>query len=255
MVCPVCGCDIDKYSDCCPNCGTPVLIDIKKNTKKKALKNQLSFEQVPDSSTAPLDKNTIDLSKKQNSEKDLSLENDISSSDETNDRIENEDTKSSFEKFNTDKFSNIPADMYLGNSAKYYYKKRETSISKTRFEKFIEKYHPQKNADPEEFIAAARRTTKISIFLDILSAITFFFGIFSAIGILLSVLSINFADNTKDFYNKDVRTENKSCFILKFLCRALFWLNFFMFLFSAYYQAFIGTGIGMLIGGKLRYIF
>ena len=100
MVCPVCGCDIDKYSDCCPNCGTPVLIDIKKNTKKKALKNQLSFEQVPDSSTAPLDKNTIDLSKKQNSEKDLSLENDISSSDETNDRIENEDTKSSFEKFN-----------------------------------------------------------------------------------------------------------------------------------------------------------
>lgn len=161
-----------------------------------------------------------------------------------------EESKIEFE--NIDKLSNIPVDMDFGNSTKYYYKKREKTVAKTRFEKFIEKYHPQKIAEPEEFIAAARRTTRISIFLDILSAITFFFGIFSAIGIILSVLSINFADNTKDYYNKDVRTENKSCFILKFLCRALFWLNFFMFLFSAYYQAFIGTGIGMLIGGKLR---
>ena len=257
MVCPVCGCDIDKYSDCCPNCGTPVLIDIKKNTKKKALKNQLSFEQVPDSSTAPLDKNTIDLSKKQNSENDLSLENDISSSDETNDRIENEDTKSSFEKFNTDKFSNIPSDMDLGKTTRYLVSQRKTPQKPTYWKKLELKYRPPRDSEPHLFSEAAKRNVRVSILLNILAIIgfvcgfcwamnplatNFLLGFVCPVATVLVVISIDCADTAADYYEKDYFTYKKKCHTLKLTFRIIFWIDLFMSAVVIAYQLFLMTG-------------
>lgn len=261
MVCPVCGCDIEKYSDCCPNCGTPVLTNDKKNsTRKKTLDKNLNLEQFPDSSapSETLSKiNDFDISQNKKNDDKLPSENITALSDKTNDRIENEDTKSSDEKFNTDKYSNIPFDMDLGKTTRYLVSQRKTPQKPTYWKKLELKYRPPRDSEPQLFSEAAKRNVRISVLLNILAIIgfvcgfswamnpfatNFLLGFVCPVATVLVVISIDCADTAATYYEKDYNTYKKKCHTLKLTSRIIFWIDLFMSAVVIAYQLFLMTG-------------
>lgn len=217
MVCKNCGYEIPENENICPNCGC--------DCDKKDANNDIRTL-----SDASDEKTEITMP-----DADWRKEYFIGSGEEQKEPDENQHVFPTMTQRGSDE--GLP-DMDLGKSTRYYAKKRQTPVEKTRWEKILLKYRPLQDAAPEEFESAAKRNEIISIFLNIFSVLCFLSGLTSALGIFFSVLSIMFADYAVEYYKKDVVNQNKNYYLLKGTCRLLFWMNVIMFATAAFYWAY-----------------
>lgn len=217
MVCKNCGYEIPENENICPNCGC--------DCDKKDANNDIRTL-----SDASDEKTEITMP-----DADWRKEYYIGSGEEQKEPDENQHVFPTMTQRGSDE--GLP-DMDLGKSTRYYAKKRQTPVEKTRWEKILLKYRPLQDAAPEEFESAAKRNEIISIFLNIFSVLCFLSGLTSALGIFFSVLSIMFADYAVEYYKKDVVNQNKNYYLLKGTCRLLFWMNVIMFATAAFYWAY-----------------
>lgn len=242
MNCPNCGCDIEKGVNKCPNCGTIVFKRNKSNTSKTS---SYSVRK----KSKPNDKDIVDV---QNTNgladisdlEDIKDKEDISDKDGSELTVESERTQNGSCAIPNTK-SNIPADMDLGKSTKYYCSLRKTPMRMTRWQKLIYKFSPARDASPDKFEDAAIRNLVVAHLIIFLSILITFFANFifyrydekrfnwmlTAVALCLLIWSRLFLDNAVKNYSYDICTENRKCKVSKSITAVLIVIDLIMTIF------------------------
>lgn len=244
MNCPACGCDVEKYMDKCPNCGTIVFERKKSNTSKA--KSSTARKKSDQSSKNIVDLENINQQSDPTIIKSPTLHNEENLSDLTDEseRLQTEDY--SIEQAT----SNIPENMDLGKSTKYYCSQRKTPAHMTRWQKFMYKFSPAKDASSDDFEDAAIRNFIVahliiifSIFLIYLSIYYFFYlemkkfnWMFTVIALFLLIWSRLFLDNAAKNYSYNVVTEKRKFKVSKTITAVLIVSDLILSLFFLLYS-------------------
>lgn len=266
MTCPNCGCDIEKGMNKCTNCGM-IVFERKKNNASKtssssARKKHVSEDKEP-STFQNTDINTH-LSDTTITKGDA-LPAEIKASDLTDENENQHDENCSIPQAT----SNIPADMDLGRSTKYYCSLRKTPTHMTRWQKLVFKFTPAKDAPLDKFEDAAIRNLVVAhiiIFLSLLftflaNYLFYFYDqkrinwMFTIAAMLLLIWSRLFLDNAVKNYSYNVYTESRKCKVSKSITAVLIVSNlimtiFFLLFSYVYFLSDLYYAILFITGGR-----
>ena len=244
MVCKNCGYEIPENENICPNCGC--------DCDKKDANNDIRTL-----SDASDEKTEITMP-----DADWRKEYYIGSGEEQKEPDENQHVFPTMTQRGTDE--GLP-DMDLGKTTRYFTKKRTSSVPKTRWEKLVLKFRPKGEVEPMQMLQAANKNAAFSVFLDIIAFICFsfgatwimdaddlsiIFGLFSVLGVFISVVSIDFSDTASDYYKKFYKKDMKRCSVLSFFSHAMFWATALTAAGVIAYKLFLMTGFLQAAGNR-----